>query len=67
MQLWRGREKAKAYIQSIHWDARSDEITKEKVQRVYLELYGQARADEIVSAMSRVQKEAEAEERLNRE
>lgn len=67
MQLWRGREKAKAYIQLIQWESRSSEITKDKAHRVYLELYGQDKADAVAASMSRVEKELEAEERVNRE
>jgi hypothetical protein len=67
MQLWRGRDKAKAHLQSIHWDTRMDEYDSRRVHDVYKELYGQERADNIVSKMARSKKEAEANERLNRE
>jgi len=61
MQLWRGRDKAKAYKQAIHWDTCSDELTPERVKSVYTELLGPDRADNIVSMMARAKKEAEAD------
>ncbi len=66
MQLWRGRAKAKAFKQAIHWDTCMDEYDPSRVHDVYSELYGSERADNIVSRMSRAKKEAEANERLNR-
>lgn len=61
MQLWRGRDKARAYKQAIHWDTCSDELSPERVKSVYTELYGADRADNIVSMMARAKKEAEAD------
>lgn len=67
MTLWRGREKAKAHLQDIHWNTRMDEYDSKRVHSVYTELYGEERANSIVSKMARSKKEAEATERLNSE
>lgn len=65
MQLWRGKDKAKAHLQSIHWDTRMDDYNMQRVHDVYQELHGAERADAIVAKMSRSKKESEANKRLD--
>lgn len=65
--LWIGREKAKSIKQAIHWDTADNDMSPETVKRVYTDLYGQTRADAMLSIMARKRKEAEADRRLMEE
>lgn len=61
--LYRGIDRAKHYLQVLHWDTRQ-ELSPEAARLTYNTLYGDGYGDNIAAEMSRAVKEAEAKRRL---
>lgn len=61
--LWEGRHKAVCWKQHYHWET-SRSISAQDVLAVYTQLYGETRAQNMASIISRKAKEAEMDARL---